>query len=170
MPKGLPPASPPSLAHGFHTQHVLLRPLLRDSLDVDLPRFKINNMKVDTKRDRPSAPCPVGHNWSLSGERLKPRQRNDTFQTLHGLGKENQVLLTSFFWGRLTWELSPRLAMFSTKPVSQTDRFHRIPNSGPTRKSSLPVMVVEALLSSCLVPLQMEQAPHIQRPHLPESR
>lgn len=86
-----------------------------------------------------------------------------------GEEKENQVLLASF-WGRLTWELSPRLAMFPMKPVSQTDGFHRTLNSGPTRKSSLPVMVVEALLSTCLVPLQMEQTPHTQRPHLPEYR
>lgn len=59
---------------------------------------------------------------------------------------------------------------FLRNQLSQTDRFHRIPNSGPTRESSLPGTAVEALPSTCLVPLQMEQAPHIQRPHLPESR
>lgn len=42
------------------------------------------------------------------------------------------------------------LAMFPMEPVSQTDRFYGIPNSRPPR-SSLPFMIVEALLFTCLV-------------------
>lgn len=58
------------IGHSLHTQHVLLMPPLKDSWEVGLSTVKVTKVKVDTKEDGPSAPCPFGDNWSLSGKRL----------------------------------------------------------------------------------------------------
>lgn len=94
-----------------------------------LSRVKVTEVKVDTKGDRPSAPCPFDDNWSLSGNRKREPGSSQISPGKSDLGTVTHIL-----------------AMFPTEPAGQTDGFYRIPNSGPTWKSSLPAILVEALL------------------------